>query len=152
MKQLPTTAQENVFYLTTAIDYSNAIPHLGHAFEKIWTDVIARYQRILGKEVFFLTGTDEHSQNVKKKADEEGIDPKTYCDRMAGKFKQVWQVLNISYTRFIQTTEPQHGLVVQEILKRIHENNDIYKDTYAGKYCPSCEQFLTKDDMVDDKT
>lgn len=149
MKKSPTT--ENVFYITTAIDYSNAVPHLGHAFEKIGADVIARYQRFLGKDVFFLTGTDEHSQNVKRIADAQEISPKEYCDRMAEKFKQVWQVLNISYSRFIQTTDPHHIKIVQGILRRIYETDDIYKDMYKGKYCSSCEKFLNDDDLKDDK-
>jgi methionyl-tRNA synthetase len=144
-------SEDNLFYITTAIDYSNAVPHLGHAFEKIGADVICRYQRFLGKDVFFLTGTDEHSQNVKRIADEQDISPKEYCDKMAEKFKQVWSALSIDYSNFIQTTDPLHKNVVQTILGRLYENDDIYKDLYKGKYCGSCEKFLNNEEILDDK-
>jgi methionyl-tRNA synthetase len=144
-----TAPKPTSFYITTAIDYSNSVPHVGHAFEKIGADVIARYRRLMGDDVFFLLGTDEHSQNVKKMAENQGISPLEYCNQMAEKFKRVWDVLGISYTRFIQTTEKEHERVVQQLLNRIHQKGDIYKATYEGIYCPSCEGFLDEADLDD---
>src|SRR5277367_887100 len=96
------------FYVTTAIDYVNAAPHIGHAYEKIAADILARYHRLKGDEVFFLTGVDEHGSNVQKAAQRAGIEPKEFCDQMSAKFKQAWQNLGLSYDRFIRTTDPQH--------------------------------------------
>ncbi len=135
------------FYITTAIDYSNAVPHLGHALEKIGADVIARHHRFLGEDVFFSVGTDEHSQNVKRMAEKEGIEPKAYCDIMADKFKKVWEVLQVNYDRFVQTTEEIHAQTVSEIVQRIYDADDIYKGNYEGKYCGSCERFLDSGDI-----
>ncbi|MBE3578256.1 MAG: methionine--tRNA ligase [Limnochordales bacterium] len=137
------------FYLTTAIDYVNGEPHLGHAYEKIAADVIARYHRLAGDDTLFLTGTDEHSLNVARRAHEEGISPKELCDRMVAAFKRAWEVLDISYDRFIRTTDEDHIATVKDIVRRIYENGYIYQGTYAGWYCVSCERFLNESDLVD---
>ncbi len=130
------------FYITTAIDYVNAPPHIGHAYEKIATDVIARHYRQRGIPVFFLTGTDEHGIKIQKTANEKGITPQEFCDETAGKFKDAWKFLDVKYDRFIRTTEPEHGQAVQEIFKKLLEKGDIYKASYTGLYCTGCECFL----------
>ncbi|MCB0307948.1 MAG: methionine--tRNA ligase [Bdellovibrionales bacterium] len=137
------------FYITTAIDYANSTPHLGTAYEKIGADTIARYHRLLGKTVHFLMGNDEHSQNVRKKAQESGLDPKVYCDQMAQQFKNAWKELLISNDDFIQTTEPRHHQMVRELATRIYEKGFIYKAPYEGHYCISCETFYQEKDLQD---
>ncbi|MFH1263534.1 MAG: methionine--tRNA ligase [Pseudomonadota bacterium] len=141
------------FYVTTAIDYANSTPHLGTAYEKIGADVIARYRRLQGDDVLFVMGNDEHSQNVRKKADELKLDPKTYCDRMAEEFRATWAELHVSNDRFIQTSEPIHHETVREVAKRIHAAKDaqgqavIFKAPYEGHYCVSCEAFYQEKDL-----
>ena len=139
------------FYITTAIDYINGEPHLGHAYEKIGTDVVARYKRLRGVDVFFCTGTDEHSLNVLKCAEEEGLSPKEYCDRMAERFKHLCEVLHISYDRFIRTTDADHEETVKTFVKKAWDNGYVYKGTYSGYYCESCEAFLDEDALVEGK-
>lgn len=141
----------SAFYITTAIDYINGAPHLGHAYEKIGTDVAARYNRLKGVDTFFATGTDEHSLNVLKSAKEEGLPPKEYCDRMAEQFRHLCKVLNITYDRFIRTTDADHEECVKAIVKKAWDNGYVYKGTYAGYYCESCEAFLDADALVDGK-
>jgi methionyl-tRNA synthetase len=140
----------NKFFITTAIDYANATPHLGTAYEKIGADVIARYHRLRGEDVFFLMGNDEHSLNVEKKARELGKDPKAYCDEMAGKFTGTWRKLDVSYDRFIRTTEKDHKVAVRKFLQAVYDNGkgDIYKGRYEGWYCVSCEAFYQEKDLV----
>jgi methionyl-tRNA synthetase len=138
-----------LFYLTTAIDYVNSRPHLGTAYEKIAADVIARYKRLAGFETRFVMGNDEHSQNVYKKARENGEDPLAYCDRMAQQFRDVWKRLNISFDDFIRTTEPRHKAGVQELVRRMTAAGDIYEGHYEGWYCVSCEAFKQEKDLVD---
>ncbi len=139
------------FYITTAIDYSNNVPHLGTAYEKVCADVIARYMRLKGFETYFSMGNDEHSQNVYKGAVSKGISPQKFTDEMAEIFKNTWKELGISYDRFIRTTEKKHAQAVAEVFRRISANGDIYKAKYAGWYCVSCEGFLREDDLVDGK-
>jgi methionyl-tRNA synthetase len=139
----------NRFFLTTAIDYVNSRPHLGTAYEKIAADVIARYKRLAGFETHFLMGNDEHSQNVFRRARELGEDPKTYCDRMAVEFKDVWRRLDISFDDFIRTTEPRHKAGVQELVRRMEAAGDIYEGHYEGWYCISCEAFKQEKDLVE---
>jgi methionyl-tRNA synthetase len=115
------------FFLTTAIDYVNSRPHLGTAYEKICADVIARYKRLCGIETRFLMGNDEHSQNVFKKAAEEGLTPLAYCDQMAEEFIATWRGLDVSFDDFIRTTEPRHRAGVTEIARRIYDAGDIYE-------------------------
>jgi methionyl-tRNA synthetase len=141
-------ASANSFYITTAIDYSNDNPHLGTSYEKIGADVIARYKRLCGYNVYFQMGNDEHSQNVKKKAQSLGKDPQAYCDEMAERFKKTWAALNISYDHFVQTSHKEHVAVVQGIVARIHQNGDIYKGKYSGYYCVSCEAFKQEAELT----
>ena len=137
------------FFLTTAIDYVNSRPHLGTAYEKVCADVIARYKRLCGFETRFLMGNDEHSQNVFKKASEEGLDPLKYCDQMEQEFRRTWKRLDVSFDDFIRTTEPRHRAGVTEITNRIHAAGDIYEGVYEGWYCVGCEEFKQEKDLVD---
>jgi methionyl-tRNA synthetase len=141
----------DTFFVTTAIDYVNDVPHLGTAYEKIAADAIARYRRLRGDDTYFLMGNDEHSTNVEKAATAKGLDPQKYCDMMAQTFQTTWKKLNISYDGFIRTTEPRHVRAVQKMFSRIHGNGDIYEGTYEGLYCVSCEAFYTEKDLVDGK-
>ena len=137
------------FYITTPIYYINDIPHIGHTCTTVAADIIARLHRQLGDEVFFLTGTDEHGQKVAECAEKEGLDPKTYCDKIAPTFINAWKELNISNDFFIRTTDPRHEKIVGELLQRIYNKGDVYKAKYEGWYCIGCEKFLTETDMVD---
>jgi methionyl-tRNA synthetase len=131
------------FYLTTAIDYSNGDPHLGHALEKVGADAIARYRRLRGDQVHFLMGMDEHSQSVLQAAAKAGVPPQTWVDQMAERFRQFWQRLECSNDDWIRTTEPRHARAVTELLRRIQQFNpdDLYVAEYEGLYCTGCEEF-----------
>lgn len=139
------------FYITTAIDYVNSTPHIGTAYEKIAADVISRWMRLKGANVHLQMGNDEHSLNVMRSAIAAGLEPEAYCDQMEEKFTSVWKNLNISYDDFIRTTEPRHKAGVQKLFKTILDTGDIYRSTYEGWYCESCEAFLTDKDLVDKK-
>jgi methionyl-tRNA synthetase len=130
------------FYITTAIDYVNAEPHIGHAYQKIIADVLARYHKILGEDVFFLTGTDEHGQKIARGAAQEKLTEKQYVDKMALKFKEAWKILDIGFNRFIRTTDEDHIKAVQKFIELI--NKDIYKGFYEGHYCVGCEAFFSE--------
>ena len=138
------------FYITTAIDYVNGHPHLGHAYEKVVADVIARARRSLGREVFFLTGLDEHGQKVQQAAVAEGKKPQAYCDELAA----VWQAfaarLNLSHDDFVRTTQPRHRQIVQAILAKLHAEGHFYRETYRGFYSTRQETFLTHKDRLPD--
>lgn len=136
---------KNTFYVTTPIYYVNDVPHIGHAYTTIIADALARYQRLCGKRVYFLTGTDEHGQKIEKAAAEKGLRPKELADRVVVRFKELWQKLNISYDYFIRTTEEFHERGVQKIFKQLLDKGDIYKGTYQGWYCVSEENFLSED-------
>ena len=138
------------FYLTTAIDYVNGAPHIGHAYEKILTDIIARHYSQRCDDVFFLTGTDEHVIKIQKTAADKGITPKELCDRNAQSFKDAWKALGIDYTRFIRTTDTDHEAIVQKIFKKLVAQGDIYKHKYEGLYCTGCESFLNEKDLTED--
>lgn len=138
---------KDTFFLTTAIDYVNDLPHLGTAYEKIGADALARYMRLKGTETFFLMGVDEHSANVETKARERGMEPLQYCDEMSAKFMEVWRRLGISCDRFIRTTGDAHVASVRELFSRIHRKGEIYKSKYRGWYCVSCEAFLKDSDL-----
>ncbi|MEI7474918.1 MAG: methionine--tRNA ligase [bacterium] len=138
------------FYITTAIDYVNGVPHIGHAYEKIATDVLARHFKQRGKDVFFLSGTDEHGIKIEKTAAEKGINPQEFTDEIAAQFQECWKLLDIDYDRFIRTTEPDHVKVVQHIFKTLTEKGDIYKASYTGLYCNGCESFLSPRDLDDE--
>lgn len=137
------------FYITTAIDYVNSLPHIGTAYEKIAADCIARAKRMLGYDVRFCMGTDEHSVNVKKRALESGLEPKAYCDLMAPQFTRIWEKLSVSFDDFIRTTEPRHIAGVTALFRKIHDAGDIYSDIYRGWYCEGCEAFIQEKDLVD---
>ena len=139
------------FYITTAIDYVNASPHVGHAYEKIIADVIARWHRLLGEDVFFLTGTDENAQKNVKAAKEAKVPVKKFIDKHAKEFIDLCRKLNLSNDDFIRTTESRHLIVVQQFFRKIEEKGDIYKAKYEGLYCTGCEAFLTEKDLVDGK-
>jgi methionyl-tRNA synthetase len=137
------------FYITTAIDYVNSRPHLGTAYEKITADVIARDRRLRGRDVRFVMGNDEHSQNVFKKARELGMEPLAYCDMMEREFRDVWRRLDISFDDFIRTTEPRHRAAVTTLANKIAGAGDIYEGFYEGWYCVSCEAFKQEKDLID---
>jgi len=141
------------FYITTPIYYTNAKPHIGHAYTTIACDVLARWNREkLGKEnVFFLTGTDEHGAKIEKKAKEEGRQPQEFVDGFAEIFQDLWKQLNISNDGFIRTTSPAHKAAVQKVLQTLYDNGSIYKGSYKGQYCMGCEQFKSENELVDGK-
>jgi methionyl-tRNA synthetase len=141
------------FFLTTAIDYVNSRPHVGTAYEKITADVIARYKRLCGFDVHFLMGNDEHSQNVYKRAVEQGFhnDPVGYCDKMEREFRAIWDELECSYDDFIRTTQPRHKIAVQKLAQACYDTGDIYEGLYEGWYCVSCEAFKQEKDLVNGK-
>ena len=132
------------FYITTPIYYVNDKPHIGHAYTTILADVLSRYHRNNGRDVFFLTGLDEHGQKVQQAAEEKGVDPKIHCDEMAPRFTKLWDELHIEYDDFIRTTEKRHIRVVQNILKKVYDKGDIYEDRYEGLYSVSEERFITE--------
>jgi len=140
------------FYITTAIDYANGAPHLGHAYEKVVADVIARARRAMGQEVFFLTGLDEHGQKVQQAAQAEGKSPQAYCDALAADWRQFIIKLGLSNDDFVRTTEPRHKEFVQAVLTKLHAEGQFYKATYSGFYSPSAETFLTEKDRLPDGT
>ena len=135
------------FYTTTAIDYVNGAPHIGHAYEKILTDVIARHFSRRCDNVFMLTGTDEHGIKIQKTSASMGLECKEFCDINANKFIESWKKLNINYSKFIRTTDDDHKKTVQKIFKKLYENGDIYKNSYTGLYCSGCEAFLSEKDL-----
>jgi len=139
------------FYVTTAISYVNDVPHLGHACEAIAADVLARYNRLKGHNVFFLTGTDEHGNKIAQAAEKKGITPAELVDTMTDRFRTLSKNLNISYDDFIRTTELRHTKVVCEIFKRLYEQNDIYKGTYKGWYCTPCESFWLESQLREER-
>lgn len=139
------------YYITTAIDYVNAEPHVGHAYQKIIADVLARWNKIQGKEVFFLTGTDEHGQKIANSAKNVGKTPKEFVDSIAPKFKESWNLLDVEFDRFIRTTDKDHEKKVQEFIKLMNKKGDIYKGEYSGLYCEGCEAYITEKDLVDGK-
>jgi methionyl-tRNA synthetase len=136
------------FYITTPIYYVNDRPHLGHAYTTIAADVLARYHRLRGDDVFFLTGVDEHGQKVQQAAAKAGVDPKTHCDRLARQFQQLWQTLNISHDAFIRTTDASHQRIVQRTLQSLFDKKLIYRAEYTGWYCTFDERFWTEKDVV----
>ncbi len=142
---------EKKFYITTPIYYVNDKPHAGHAYTTIAADVLARWHRIQGKDVFFLTGTDEHGAKVAEAASVAGRKPKEFCDQIAGKFKQAWQNLNIDYDYFIRTTDPKHQKGVIDFLTRLKKEGYLYEKDYSGLYCVGCEKFITEKELVGGK-
>ena len=131
------------FYITTAIAYTSRKPHIGNTYEIVLTDALARFKRMIGNDVFFLTGTDEHGQKIQQLADEAGINPKEYVDNVAGEVKNIWDLMNTSYDKFIRTTDDYHVDSVQKIFQKLYDQGDIYKGEYEGWYCVPCESFFT---------
>ena len=139
------------FYITTAIAYASSKPHIGNAYDIVLADMIARYKKQMGYEVYLMTGSDEHGQKIEEKAKAQGITPKEYVDNAAANIKAVWDSLNTSYDKFIRTTDEDHEKTVQKIFTKLYEQGDIYKSTYEGKYCVPCESFYTESQLVDGK-
>lgn len=139
------------YYITTAIAYTSGKPHIGNTYEIVLADAIARYKRSQGYDVFFQTGTDEHGQKIELKAEEAGVTPKDYVDKVAGEVKAIWDMMNTSYDKFIRTTDDYHEKQVQKIFKKLYDQGDIYKGHYEGMYCTPCESFFTESQLVDGK-
>ncbi|MBQ7044658.1 MAG: methionine--tRNA ligase [Clostridia bacterium] len=139
------------YYITTAIAYTSRKPHIGNTYEIVMTDALARYKRMQGYDVFFQTGTDEHGQKIEEIAKEAGITPKEHVDKVAGEIKDICDLLNTTYDKFIRTTDDYHEKVVQKIFKKLYEQGDIYKSEYEGLYCTPCESFWTESQLVDGK-
>lgn len=144
-------AEKEKFYITTPIYYPSGNPHIGHCYTTVACDSIARYKRLQGKDVLFLTGTDEHGLKIEQKAAEKGITPKEYVDEIVSIFKKLWSYMNISYDRYIRTTDDYHIETVQKIFKELYDKGYIYKGQYTGKYCTPCESFWTESQLVDGK-
>ena len=140
------------FYITTPIYYVNAEPHIGHAYTTIAADVIARYHRLKGNSVYFLTGVDEHGVNIQKVAEQKGVSPQDYCDLIAPTFSQLWKKLNISNDDFIRTTSDLHKSGVAKFFTKLYESGDIYKGKYEGLYCQPCERFFTEKELGENET
>lgn len=139
------------YYITTAIAYTSGKPHIGNTYEIVLADSIARFKRMQGYEVFFQTGTDEHGQKIEEKAKDAGITPKQFVDNVAGQIKNIWDLMNTSYDKFIRTTDTDHEKQIQKIFKKLYNQGDIYKSVYEGMYCTPCESFWTESQLVDGK-
>lgn len=144
-------SEKKKFYITTAIAYTSRKPHIGNAYDIVLADMIARYKRMMGFDVFLMTGSDEHGQKIEQYAADAGISPKEYVDGVSSQIKSVWDSLNTSYDKFIRTTDDDHVKAVQKIFKRLYDKGDIYKGFYEGKYCVPCESFFTPSQLVDGK-
>lgn len=143
--------QKKPFYITTPIYYPSGNPHIGHCYTTVACDSIARYRRMQGYDVMFLTGTDEHGLKIEQKAAEKGVTPKEYVDEIVKTFKGLWKFMNISYDRYIRTTDDYHIETVQKIFKELYDKGYIYKGEYKGKYCTPCESFWTESQLIDGK-
>ncbi len=139
------------FYITTAIAYASRKPHIGNAYDIVLADMIARYKKMMGFDVYLMTGSDEHGQKIEEYAKAEGISPKAFVDNAAANIKAVWDSLNTEYDKFIRTTDDYHEKTVQKIFTKLYNQGDIYKSTYEGKYCVPCESFYTESQLVDGK-
>jgi len=144
-------SMEKKFFVTTAIDYANDVIHIGHSYQKLLADVLARYHRLRGDQTFFLTGSDEHGQKVEKSALRQGKEPQIFVDEIITQNKKEWQALNLSYDRFIRTTDPDHIKVVQEFYLKAKKNGDIYPGLYEGFYCEGCETYLNENELQEGK-
>lgn len=143
--------EKKKFYLTTAIAYTSRKPHIGNTYDIVLADMIARYKRMSGYDVYFLTGSDEHGQKIGELAAAKGISPKEYVDEVSGEIRKVWDCMNVTYDKFIRTTDDYHVDAVQKIFRKLYEQGDIYKGHYEGKYCVPCESFFTPSQLVDGK-
>lgn len=141
--------EKKPYYITTAIAYTSAKPHIGNTYEIVLADAIARYKRAMGFDVYFQTGTDEHGQKIQEKAEAVGITPQAHVDKVAAEVRRIWDLMNTTYDRFVRTTDPMHTEKVQKIFKKLYEQGDIYKSAYKGKYCKPCESFWTESQLKD---
>ena len=139
------------FYITTAIAYASRKPHIGNTYEIILTDALARFKKMQGKDVYMLTGTDEHGEKIQSLAEEAGVEPKKYVDGVASEIKRIWDLMNVEYDHFIRTTDSYHEATVQKIFKKLYDKGDIYLGEYEGMYCTPCESFFTESQLVDGK-
>ena len=144
------TQKKGTYYITTPIYYPSSNLHIGHTYCTVMADAMARFKRLSGYDVRFLTGTDEHGQKIQTLADAKGVTPQAYVDEVVDGIKQLWKTMEISYDDFIRTTEPRHVERVQKIFMQMYENGDIYKGEYEGLYCTPCESFWTESQLVTD--
>lgn len=143
--------EKQKFYITTAIAYTSRKPHIGNAYDIVLADMIARYKRMMGFDVYFMTGSDEHGQKIEEYANAAGITPKEYVDNISAQIKEVWNSMNTTYDKFIRTTDDYHEKAVSKIFKKLYDQGDIYKSEYEGKYCVPCESFFTASQLIDGK-
>jgi len=143
--------EKKTYYITTPIYYPSAKLHIGNTYTTVAADTMARFKRLTGYDVMFLTGTDEHGQKIQRLAEEKGITPKAYVDEIVAGIKDLWKMMNISYDKFIRTTDNYHVEAVQKIFKQLYDHGDIYKGEYEGRYCTPCESFWTETQLVDGK-
>lgn len=139
------------FYISTAIAYTSGKPHIGNTYEIVLADAIARYKRLSGYDVYFQTGTDEHGEKIENKALDAGVTPQEFVDGVAGQIKDIWDIMNTSYDKFVRTTNDEHKKIVQDIFQKFYDQGDIYKGEYSGLYCTPCESFWTESQLVDGK-
>ena len=144
-------AEKTPYYITTAITYTSGKPHIGNTYEIVLTDAIARFKRAQGYDVRFQTGTDEHGQKIEEKAAAAGVSPKAFVDGVAEQIRAIWDMMDISYDKFIRTTDADHEHQVQKMFEKMLANGDIYKGTYEGMYCTPCEAFWTPSQLKDGK-
>ena len=149
--ELPPPVPRGEYYITTAIDYINGEPHLGHAYEKIGADVLCRYKRMTGHETWLVVGSDEHSQSVEREAAAKGMTPEAYCDSMVPRWEEMFARLQVQYSTFVRTSSDANRATTQEFLQRVYDNGYIYKGKYSGFFCPSCEQYYQERELVDGK-
>ena len=148
MSYIEDAMSEKGFYITTAIVYPNSRMHIGFGWETLSADLVARFERMKGRPVFYSTGMDEHSQNVEKAAVKAGLAPKAYCDQMATDLTKVMEGMDVAYDRFIRTSDADHEAVCRHLIERAHDSGDVYKQKYEGYYCDSCEVFYTEKEAV----
>ena len=146
--------EKNTYYISTPIYYPSDKLHIGHTYCTVAADVLARYKRLQGLDVLFVTGTDEHGQKIEQKAKEAGLSPKEFVDRIVeseGGIRDLWKLMNVSHDRFVRTTDEHHVTTIQHVFRKMYENGDIYKGKYKGKYCTPCESFWTESQLMDGK-
>lgn len=148
IKEAPKESPAETFYITTAIDYVTDLPHVGHAYEKLAADVLARYWKRRNRNVFFLTGTDEHGLKVSLAAEKRSKDPKTFADEISLKYQATWSAIEIKYDNFVRTTDPEHEKYVQQFIQKLYDMGEIYKDRYQGIYCVGCEEYKQNSELL----
>lgn len=143
--------EKEKYYISTAIAYTSGKPHIGNTYEIVLADAIARYKRLLGYDVYFQTGTDEHGVKIEEKAKEKGINPQEFVDDISLEIRRIWDIMNTSYDKFVRTTNPAHEIIVAKIFEKLYKKGDIYKGNYEGLYCTPCESFWTESQLIDGK-